>query len=170
MGFTPCPRPSVRGPAPHSLLRVGFLPSSFHGVGEKTASRAVSFLVLFEPTVCCPFDSGNFGYLSCLCCTHPGKGANPRFTSAQVCARSLSRREWNLSCQLSSMGPADQSLPVFCYYFTDISLFSIHSPLPMLPGVATLDPSNPFSASNFANLACQGSLPVTAGLRASICL
>ena len=124
-----------------------------------------------EPTVCfCPFDSGDFGYLSCLCRTHPEKGANPKFTSAQVCARSLSRREWTLSCQLSSMGPADPSLPVFCYYFTDISLFSIHSPLPMLSGVATMDLANPFSASNFANLTCKGSLPDTAGLRASICL
>ena len=31
IGFTPCPRPRVRGQAPHSLLRVGFLPGSFHG-------------------------------------------------------------------------------------------------------------------------------------------
>ena len=100
LGFTPCPRPRVRGPAHHLLLRVGLLPGSFHGVGEKTASRAVSFLVLFcllfstvfaqalaaqhthlEPRifVCfCPFNSGNFGYLSCLCCTHPFEGENPK--------------------------------------------------------------------------------------------
>ena len=85
-------------------------------------------------------------------------------------ACSLSRRKWKLSCQLSSMGPAGPSLPGFCYYFTDISLLSIHSPLPMLPGEATLDPSNPFLASNFADLTCKGSLPVIAGLRASVCL
>ena len=33
-----------------------------------------------------------------------------------------------------------------------------------------MDLANPFSASNFANLACKGSLPDTAGLSASICL
>ena len=47
LGFTPCPRPRVRGPAPYLLTKLGFLPSSFHGVGEKTASRAVSLLSLF---------------------------------------------------------------------------------------------------------------------------
>ena len=33
-----------------------------------------------------------------------------------------------------------------------------------------MDLANPFSASNFANLTCKGSLPDTAGLSASICL
>ena len=193
LGFTPCPRPRVRGPTP-LLIKLGCLPGPVRGVREKTASKAVSFLVLFcllfllvfgqapaaqhthtrtEPMrkVCfCPFDSGNFGYLSCLCRTHPGNGANPKFTSAQVCARSLSRREWTLSCQLSSMGPADPSSPVFCYYVTDISLFEFHSSLPILPGVATMDCSNPFSASNLAN--CTGLVhrPQNSSLRASNCL
>ena len=108
--------------------------------------------------------------MSCLCRAQPEKGACSNLTSAQVCPRNLSRREWNLSCQLSSMGPAGPSLPVFCYNFTDISLFSIHSPLPMLSGVATMDLANPFWASNFANLTCKGSLPDIAGLSASICL
>ena len=117
-----------------------------------------------------PLDSGNYGFLSCLCCTHPFEGENPKFTSAQVCAHSLSRREWKLNCQLQSVGSIVSLLPTFCHYFTDTSLCSIHSPLPMLSGVATMDLANPFSASNFANLTCKGSLPETAGLSASVCL
>ena len=98
LGFTPCPRPRVRGPTP-LLIKLGCLPGPVRGVREKTASKAVSFLVLFcllfllvfaqapaaqhthththtrtEPmkNVCfCPLDSGNCGFLSCLCCTHP---------------------------------------------------------------------------------------------------
>ena len=198
LGFTPCPRPRVRGPAPYLLTKLGFLPSFFHGVGEKTASRAVSLLSLFclllflfvfaqtrtaqvalhllkplqgvEPKERVLFCHCFAESLSRNCFTHSDLGKDSNLTSAQVCARDLSRREWNLSCQLSSMGPADPSLPVFCYYFTDISLFEFHSSLPILPGVATMDLANPFSASNFANLTCKGSLPDIAGLSASICL
>ena len=85
LGFTPCPRPRVRGPTP-LLIKLGCLPGPVRGVREKTASKAVSFLVLFcllfllvfaqapaaqhthtrtEPmkNVCfCPMNSGNFGY------------------------------------------------------------------------------------------------------------
>ena len=66
----------------------------------------------------CLLDSGNCGFLSCLCRTHPFEGENPKFTSAQVCARSLSRREWTLSCQLQSMG----QLCPFCLLFATTSL------------------------------------------------
>ena len=191
LGFTPCPRPRVRGPAPHLLLRVGFLPGSFHGVGEKTASRAVSFLVLFcllfstvfaqalaaqhthlEPRkfVCfCPFNSGNFGYLSCLCCTHPFEGENPKFTSSQVCARSLGRREWHLNCQLRSVANTVPSLPTFCYCFTDTSLSLPHSSLPRLSALTTKDLQNPFSASNLANLTHGSFPPPIPSLSASRC-
>ena len=155
LGFTPRCRPAAGGPAP-SLIKCRFPPGSPCGVRRKRAIAlsqfclTLFFLLLFllvfaqapaakhthtrtEPmkNVCfCPMNSGNYGLVSCLCCTHPFEGENPKFTSAQVCARSLSRREWKLSCQLSPMGPAGPSLPVFCYCFTDISLVSIHSPLP----------------------------------------
>ena len=62
-------------------------------------------------------------------------------------------------------------LPTFCYYFTDTSLCSIHSPLPMLfrSGYHGSCESI-FRHRNFANLTCKGSLPDTAGMSASICL
>ena len=192
LGFAPWPRPRSRVLAPFALHKLGCLPGPVCGVREKTASKAVSSLALFflllfflvfaqtrhalhisEPpdqVHLCLSDNGNLEYMSCLCRAHPEKGAYSNLTSAQVCERMLSRREWNLSCQLSSMGPADPSLPVFCYYFIDISLFEFHSSLPILPGVATMDCSNPSSASNFAN--CTGLVhrPQNSSLRASKCL
>ena len=186
LGFTPSCRPTAGGPAPHTLFKCRFPPGSVCGVGRKRAREALSFLCLtllfsllrFPQTILtqepiseeglfCPFRSDNWELVSCLCRTHD---QNQKFSPSQVCARDLGRVQWIPNCQLQSVGSTVSLLPTFCYYFTDTSLCSIHSPLPMLSGVATMDLLNPFSASNFANLTCKGSLPFTAGLSASICL
>ena len=91
--------------------------------------------------------------------THPEEGGDQKFTSAQVCARSLSRREWHQLCQLQLVVFTVPSLPTFCYYFTDTSRSLPHSPLPRLSRETTKDVKNPFLASNFAILTRRGSRP-----------
>ena len=177
LGFTPSCRPAAGGPAPYTLFNCRFPPGSVCGVGRKRAREALSLLCLtllfsllrFPQTILtqepiseeglfCPFRSDNWELVSCLCRTHD---QNQKFSPSQVCARDLGRVQWTPNCQLQSVGSTVSLLPTFCYYFTDTSLCSIHSPLPMLSGVATMDLANPFSASNFANLTCKGSLPET---------
>ena len=91
-------------------------------------------------------------------------------TSAQVCARDLSRREWHQNCQMQSVGSTGPSLPAFCYYFTDTSRSLPHSPLPSLSGDTTKAVKNPFLASNLANLTHGSSLLQISSLSASHCL
>ena len=48
LGFTSRCRPAVGGPAPLPLIKLGFPSGSFHGVGGKRASEALSFLAVFS--------------------------------------------------------------------------------------------------------------------------
>ena len=115
-------------------------------------------------------DSCNCRSQSCIYRTHPEEGGDQKFTSAQVCARSLSRREWHQLCQLQLVVFTVPSLPTFCYYFTDTLRFLPHSPLPRLSRETTKDVKNPFLASSFAILTCRGSSPQSPSLSASHCL
>ena len=198
LGFTPSCRPAAGGPAP-LLIKRRFPPGSPCGVRRKRANALshlcltllclLLFLFVFAQT-CTAQDAHHLlkplqgvepkeRVLFCHCFaeslsrnyfTHPDLGKDSNLTSAQVCARDLSRRECHQNCQMQSVGSTGPSLPAFCYHFTDTSLSLPHSPLPRLSELTTKDLENPFSASNLSNLTHGSCLLRISSLSASHCL
>ena len=169
LGFTPSPRPRVRGPAPTLLNKLGCLPGPVCGVREKKASRALSLSLLLNLSL------SRFTILTqdARCILDPIQGArestepnkkvlfylvDQKFTCAQVCERNLPRAQWLRECQVHSVGNGYPSLPTICTHFTDthcsITLCHTHS-IHWSQSKGSVCP--PFSASN-CDIPCHDSL------------
>ena len=177
LGFTPSPRPRVRGPAPTLLNKLGCLPGPVCGVREKKASRALSLSLLLhllfftvftqatspqesepEKVLFYLVDCQEYGFLRQLYRRSPQKGEIQKFTCAQVCERNLPRAQWLRKCQVHSVGNGYPSLPTICTHFTDthcsMTLCHTHS-IHWSQSKGSVCP--PFSASN-CDIPCHDSL------------
>ena len=112
LGFTPGPRPRVRGPAPTLLIKLGCLPGPVCGVREKKASGALSLFLLLhllfftvftqatlpqesepEKVLFYLVDCQEYGFTRQLYQRSPPNGEIQKFTCAQVCERNLPRAQ-----------------------------------------------------------------------------